>query len=72
MHVKRTATTDSLTDLAEHCRKLIQPLVEGRSLGLAGRWNDRWSRDVGFREEMPADALAIDFTLGARITRRWR
>jgi len=40
--------------------------------GVAGRWNDRWSWDVSFQEDMPADAPAVDFTLGARISHRWR
>jgi hypothetical protein len=40
--------------------------------GLAGRVGERWSWDVSFQEDLPADAPAIDFTLGARITHRWR
>jgi hypothetical protein len=40
--------------------------------GVAGHLGDRWSWDVSFQEDMPADAPAIDFTLGARITHRWR
>jgi hypothetical protein len=40
--------------------------------GVAGSWSDSWSWDVSFQEDMPADAPAIDFTLGARITHRWR
>ena len=40
--------------------------------GLAGRVGDQWSWDVSFQEDLPADAPAIDFTMGVRITRRWR
>lgn len=40
-------------------------------LGLAGRLGERWRWDVSFQEDMPADAPAIDFTLGLRISRRW-
>ena len=40
--------------------------------GLAGSWNDEWRWDVSFQEDLPADAPAIDFTLGVRITHRWR
>lgn len=39
--------------------------------GLAGQMGDSWSWDISFQEDMPADAPAIDFTLGARITHRW-
>ena len=40
-------------------------------LGLAGRWGESWGWDVSFQEDMPADAPAIDFTLGVRVSRRW-
>jgi hypothetical protein len=40
-------------------------------IGLAGRWGERWSWDVGFQEDIPADTPAIDFTLGARVSRAW-
>jgi len=40
--------------------------------GVAGRVGDRWGWDVSFQEDLPADAPAIDFTLGARVTHRWR
>lgn len=39
--------------------------------GLAGRVGDQWRWDVSFQEDMPADAPAIDFTIGVRISRRW-
>ncbi len=41
-------------------------------LGLAGRWGEDWSWDVGFQEDIPADTPAIDFTLGLRVSRTWR
>jgi len=40
--------------------------------GVAGHMGDRWSWDVSFQEDFPPDAPAIDFTLGVRITHRWR
>jgi hypothetical protein len=40
-------------------------------LGLAGRWGDAWSWDVGFQEDLPADTPAVDFTLGVRVSRAW-
>jgi hypothetical protein len=39
--------------------------------GLAGRWGESWSWDVGFQEDLPADTPAIDFTLGVRVSRSW-
>jgi hypothetical protein len=41
-------------------------------LGVAGRWGESWSWDASFQEDVPADTPAIDFTLGFRVTRRWR
>lgn len=41
-------------------------------LGLAGRWGEAWSWDVGFQEDLPADTPAVDFTLGLRVSRAWR
>jgi len=38
--------------------------------GLAGKMGDRWRWDVSFQEDVPADAPAIDFTLGARLSYR--
>jgi hypothetical protein len=40
--------------------------------GLAGRWGEGWSWDVGFQEDLPADTPAIDFTLGVRVSRAWQ
>ena len=40
--------------------------------GLAGRWGEGWSWDVGFQEDVPADTPAIDFTLGVRVSRSWQ
>lgn len=40
--------------------------------GAAGRFGDDWGWDVSFQEDLPADAPAIDFTLGVRVTRRWQ
>ena len=40
--------------------------------GLAGRWGEAWSWDVGFQEDLPADTPAVDFTLGVRVSRTWR
>lgn len=39
--------------------------------GLAGRFGGGWTWDLSFQEDLPADAPAIDFTLGARLTYRW-
>jgi hypothetical protein len=39
--------------------------------GVAGRFGDDWGWDVSFQEDLPADAPAIDFTLGVRLSRRW-
>ncbi len=39
--------------------------------GVAGRFGEDWRWDVSFQEDLPADAPAIDFTLGVRLTRRW-
>jgi hypothetical protein len=41
-------------------------------LGVAGRWGEAWSWDASFQEDVPADTPAIDFTLGFRVSRRWR
>jgi hypothetical protein len=41
-------------------------------LGAAGRWGEGWSWDASFQEDIPADTPAIDFTLGLRVSRRWR
>jgi hypothetical protein len=41
-------------------------------VGLAGRLGRGWSWDVSFQEDVPADTPAIDFTLGARVSRSWR
>jgi hypothetical protein len=41
-------------------------------VGAAGRWGDAWSWDASFQEDLPADTPAIDFTLGLRVSRRWR
>jgi hypothetical protein len=41
-------------------------------LGAAGRWGEDWSWDASFQEDLPADTPAIDFTLGLRVSRRWR
>lgn len=41
-------------------------------LGLAGRWGEAWSWDASFQEDLPADTPAIDFTVGVRVSRRWR
>jgi hypothetical protein len=41
-------------------------------VGFAGRTADAWSWDVSFQEDLPADTPAIDFTLGLRLSRRWR
>jgi hypothetical protein len=41
-------------------------------LGAAGRWGDDWTWDASFQEDVPADTPAIDFTLGLRVSRRWR
>lgn len=41
-------------------------------LGLAGRWGEAWSWDVGFQEDLPADTPAVDFTLGLRLSRTWQ
>jgi hypothetical protein len=41
-------------------------------LGVAGRWGEWWSWDASFQEDLPADTPAIDFTLGLRVSRRWR
>ena len=41
-------------------------------VGLAGRWGEAWSWDVGFQEDLPADTPAVDFTLGVRVSRTWR
>jgi hypothetical protein len=40
--------------------------------GVAGGFGDGWRWDVSFQEDLPADAPAIDFTLGLRLSRRWR
>ena len=40
--------------------------------GLAGRWGEAWSWDVGFQEDLPADTPAVDFTLGMRVSRAWQ
>jgi hypothetical protein len=40
--------------------------------GLAGRLGERWGWNVSFQEDLPADAPAIDFTIGAQIAYRWR
>jgi hypothetical protein len=41
-------------------------------LGAAGEWGDSWSWNASFQEDLPADTPAIDFTLGLRVSRRWR
>ncbi|MGE0157899.1 MAG: DUF3187 family protein [Gemmatimonadales bacterium] len=41
-------------------------------LGVAGAWGDSWSWDASFQEDVPADTPAIDFTVGLRVSRRWR
>jgi hypothetical protein len=41
-------------------------------LGVAGRRGEAWSWDASFQEDVPADTPAIDFTLGLRVSRRWR
>jgi len=39
--------------------------------GLAGRVGSVWSWEASFQEDIPADAPAIDFTLGVRLSRVW-
>lgn len=41
-------------------------------VGVAGRWGEAWRWDASFQEDLPADTPAIDFTLGLRVSRRWR
>lgn len=41
-------------------------------LGFAGHLGERWTWDASFQEDPPADAPAIDFTAGLRVTYRWR
>ena len=41
-------------------------------VGAAGRWGEAWRWDASFQEDLPADTPAIDFTLGLRVSRRWR
>jgi hypothetical protein len=53
-----------------HDRELDWPL-SNLIFGVAGRVGEDWGWDVSFQEDIPADAPAIDFTLGARLTRRW-
>jgi hypothetical protein len=41
-------------------------------IGAAGHWGNDWTWDASFQEDVPADTPAIDFTLGLRVSRRWR
>jgi hypothetical protein len=41
-------------------------------VGAAGRFGEAWSWDASFQEDLPADTPAIDFTMGIRVSRRWR
>lgn len=54
-----------------HYRELDWPL-SNVIFGLAGRFGERWGWNVSFQEDLPADAPAIDFTIGAQIAYRWR
>lgn len=40
-------------------------------VGASGRVGSSWGWDVSFQEDLPADTPAIDFTLGARVSRVW-
>jgi hypothetical protein len=51
-------------------RELDWPL-SNLILGVAGRFGDAWGWDVSFQEDVPANAPAIDFTVGVRVSRRW-
>ena len=52
-------------------RELDRP-ASNLVVGLAGRLGEDWSWDASFQEDLPADTPAIDFTLGLRVSRRWR
>lgn len=52
-------------------RELDWPLSDV-IFGVAGRVGERWKWDVSFQEDLPADAPAIDFTVGARVQYYWR
>jgi hypothetical protein len=54
-----------------HDRELDWPLSDV-IFGLAGRLGEQWKWNVSFQEDLPADAPAIDFTIGARIQYNWR
>jgi len=54
-----------------HYRELDWPL-SNVIFGLAGSLGERWGWNVSFQEDLPADAPAIDFTVGAQIAYRWR
>jgi len=51
-------------------RELDWPLSD-IIFGVAGAFGGSWGWNVSFQEDLPADAPAIDFTLGASISRRW-
>jgi hypothetical protein len=51
-------------------RELDWPLSDV-IFGFAGAFGDGWGWNFSFQEDLPADAPAIDFTVGAAISRRW-
>jgi hypothetical protein len=51
-------------------RELDWPLSDV-IFGVAGAFGEGWGWNVSFQEDLPADAPAIDFTVGAAISRSW-
>jgi Protein of unknown function (DUF3187) len=54
-----------------HHRELDWP-SSNLLFGVAGRRGAKWTWDVGFQEDVPADTPSVDFTLGLRVSRAWR